>query len=298
MPQEAERLRVPLDQIEPNPRQPRKFFGQNEIDDLARSIRERGLLQPPRVRRVAADRFMLILGERRWRGYTRAHEKGWVSQDGRMPVDVVETTDREMSIDAIVENLQRVDISPIEEARAYQQALDDGMTLPELSTQLGILQYRIEEKLALLELDEQGQKLVATGQIAVTTASVIGTVENANDRNRLVKAIASGKLNGIMDVRAAVQGIHEARAQCQMFEDAPAPSNQDREAVGRLERKVDGVIAMIGAGFQEGECVAAKRCAPDRLGTLADKLALAKSTVARMERQIRDAIAQVEILTA
>lgn len=78
----------------------------------------------------------------------------------------------------------------------------------------------------------------------------------------------------------------------------PAPTNTDREALSRLERRVDQVVAMIASGFKDGECVAAKRVDPSRMATLADKLVLARQTVTRMERQIRDAMAQAEIMTA
>jgi ParB family chromosome partitioning protein len=114
-----------------------------------------------------------------------------------------------------------------------------------------------------------------------------------------VRRIANGTLRGnTSDIRAAVGAVKMIEAQPDLMTMAPAPKAADREALSRLERRVDQVVAMIAAGFQDGECVAAKRVDPSRMATLADKLVLARQTMAKMERQIRDAMAQAEILMA
>ena len=203
-----------------------------------------------------------------------------------------------MDIQAIVENLQCADISPIEEDHAYQAMLDRGFTIADLAEALGILQFRINEKLALLKIDDQVQQLIASGQLAVTTASLLCDIPREKQTD-IVRRIAAGTLRAnTSDIRAAVGAVKMIEAQPELMQMARPPSRNDREAFSRLERRVDQVVAMVAEGFKDGECVAAKRVDPSRMATLADKLVLARQTVSKMERQIRDTMAQAEILAA
>src|SRR2546430_4765730 len=112
--------RVPIEFLKPNPRNPRRMFGDAELDELAASIRERGIIQPILVRTVrgAADAYEIIAGERRWRAAQRAgvHE---------VPVILLEVGDREALVLAIIENVQRTDLNPLEEAMGYQALADE-----------------------------------------------------------------------------------------------------------------------------------------------------------------------------
>lgn len=286
--------RVPLAKITANPDQPRKVFKESELEELACSIFERGLMQPIKVRPVG-DGFMIVMGERRYRAHCLLNERGQL-KDGAIDCMVQSMDETEMAVQAIVENLQRVDISLMEEARAFQAMVDRGFTVAELAKAVGTLEFRIKEKLALLQLDEQVAHLIETRQLSMTTASLLLEVPKQKQCD-IVKRIASGTLRGnTSDIRAAVGMLKLVEEQPTLMEMPPAPSKADNEALSRLESRVDQVVAMVAAGFKDGECVAAKRVDPGRMTTLAEKLVLARQAVARMERQVRDVLAQSEML--
>ena len=122
---------IPLDQVEPNPRQPRKSFDAVALDELARSIKASGVIQPIVVRRTATGGWQLIAGERRWRAARQAGLE-------RIPAVVREATESETLELALVENLLREDLNPMEEAEAYQQILADfGWTQEKLAQRVG-----------------------------------------------------------------------------------------------------------------------------------------------------------------
>lgn len=292
----SEFQRIPLDRIVANPDQPRKHFNRDELAELADSIRERGLMQPIKVRPIDKGRFMICMGERRYRAHCLLREKGQLP-GGAIDCIVQPMDETEMAVQAIVENLQRADITPMEEARAFAAMLDRGFTVAELAKAIGTMQWRVQEKLALLQLDDQVAKLIETGQLAVTTASLLVEVPKHKQCD-IVRRIAAGTLRpNTSDIRAAVGAVKLAEAQPDLMTLPKAPSRADREALSRLEEQVDRVVAMLNAGFKDGECVAAKRVDPTRMAVLADKLVLAKQTVGKMERQLRDALAQSEMLT-
>ena len=115
--------RIPLDQIVPNPDQPRKHFDEQALRELAGSIRARGLKQPIAVRPIGDGTYQIIMGERRWRAHCLLRDEGEL-EDPTILANVRKATDEEMAIDAIIENLARVDLTPLEEARAFQRMLE------------------------------------------------------------------------------------------------------------------------------------------------------------------------------
>ena len=128
---EAQRAReLPLDAIEPNPQQPRKSFGADQSAELAQSIREHGILQPLLVRQLSGGRYQLVAGERRWRAAELASLE-------RVPVVVVDVPDRDMLTLALVENLQREDLNPIDQAVAFQYLIDAGLTQAQVAARIG-----------------------------------------------------------------------------------------------------------------------------------------------------------------
>ncbi len=289
--------RIPLDRIIANPNQPRKHFNRDELAELADSIRERGLMQPIKVRPIEGPSpFMIIMGERRYRAHCLLNDKGQLP-DHSIDCIVQPMDETEMAVQAIVENLQRADIGPMEEAHAFRAMIDRGFTVEKLAKAIGTMVWRVNEKLALLALDPQVAKLIETGQLSVTTASLLVDVPKHKQCD-IVKRIAAGTLRGnTSDIRAAVGAIKMVEAQPSLMDMPKPPTKTEREALSRLESRVDQVVAMLNAGFDDGECVAAKRVDPSRMATLADKLVLARQTVGKMERQLRDALAQSEILT-
>jgi len=155
----ADQSQVAIDDIDPNPRQPRGSFDDDELQELARSIAELGVLQPLLVREASGGRYELIAGERRLRA---ARQAGL----DRVPVMVVETDDRGSLERAIVENIHRANLNPIEEAAAYKQMIDDaGLTQEALGERLGRNRVTITNALRLLELPTNVQRLLMERRI-------------------------------------------------------------------------------------------------------------------------------------
>ena len=142
----------------PNPRQPRRTFDEDTLDELAESIRQVGLLQPVVVRAAGPGRYELIMGERRW----RASQRAGLTEIGAI---VKQTQDNDLLRDALIENLHRQQLDPLEEAAAYQQLLDDfGATHEQLAQKIGRSRPHISNTLRLLNLPPAVQKRVAAGR--------------------------------------------------------------------------------------------------------------------------------------
>ena len=148
-----------LSLIDPDPDQPRQHFDQAAIDELAQSIAANGLAVPVLVRPVAGERFMLVHGERRWRAVSQL---GWQT----IPAEVRDLTIDESRWLALVENVQRADLSPLEEARAFRARLDEGLTQAELARRIGKSQSYIAHKVRLLTLPSEVQDAVAARQLS------------------------------------------------------------------------------------------------------------------------------------
>ena len=164
---------VPLDAIAPNPRQPRQSFDDDAIGDLAESIRELGILQPLLVRDLGHGRYELVAGERRLRASRLAGLE-------RVPVMTVETDDRGSLERALVENLHREDLNPIEEAEGYRQLLDEAnLTQEELGRRLGRSRVTITNALRLLSLPASVQKLLVEGRLSAAHGrALLGLQDN------------------------------------------------------------------------------------------------------------------------
>ncbi|MDQ3930665.1 MAG: ParB/RepB/Spo0J family partition protein, partial [Chloroflexota bacterium] len=158
---EAGVLMLPVDSIAPNPRQPRGAFDLEELEDLAASIREHGVLQPLVVTQAGGKgAYNLIAGERRWRASMLAGLE-------QVPVIVKEASSREMLELALVENLQRADLNPLEEATAYRSLVDDfGMKQDEVADRVGKSRQAVANSLRLLRLPPAIQEALAAGDIS------------------------------------------------------------------------------------------------------------------------------------
>ena len=192
--------------IAPNPRQPRQVFDEDALAELVHSIREVGLLQPVVVRRVGG-RYELVMGERRWRAARSAGLQ-------RIPAIVRETPDEDLLRDALLENLHRADLNPLEEAAAYQQLLDDfGCTHEELATRIGRSRPQISNTLRLLRLSPSVQRRVAAGVLSAGHARTLVAVSDPAEQERLAARVISEGLS--------VRSLEEAVA---MGADAPDPA--------------------------------------------------------------------------
>ena len=178
---------IDLDAITPNPRQPRVVFEEEALAELVTSLREVGLLQPVVVRPMAAGSFELIMGERRWRA---AREAGFT----RIPAIVRATGDDVMLRDALLENLHRSQLNPLEEAAAYDQLLQDfGCTHDELAGRIGRSRPQISNTLRLLKLPPSVQRRVAAGVLSAGHARALLGLEDAVAQDRLAhRVVAEG----------------------------------------------------------------------------------------------------------
>jgi ParB family chromosome partitioning protein len=206
---------VQVGAIAPNPRQPRRTFDDDALDELALSIAEVGLLQPVVVRRIGEGRYELVMGERRWRASQRAGLEV-------IPAIVRETQDDAMLRDALMENLHRQQLDPLEEAAAYQQLLDDfGATHEQLAQKIGRSRPHISNTLRLLNLPPAVQKRVAAGVISAGHARALLSIEDHQAQERLAQRIVAEGLS--------VRAVEEIVA---LGDDTPAKT-QRRPAANR-----------------------------------------------------------------
>jgi ParB family transcriptional regulator, chromosome partitioning protein len=165
--------RAPIEKLQPNPRNPRRLFTDDELDELATSIRERGIIQPIVVRALKGDNFEIIAGERRWRAAQRAELHD-------VPIAVVEANDAQSLEYAIIENVQRADLNPIEEATGYLALMDDfNRTQEEVAQIVGKSRPHIANTIRLLKLSEPVKQLVRTGKISAGHARLLVGQPNA-----------------------------------------------------------------------------------------------------------------------
>jgi ParB family chromosome partitioning protein len=198
---------LPITAITPNTKQPRQVFDEEAMAELVHSVKEVGLLQPIVVRKVAPvdgqDRYELIMGERRWRATTEAGLD-------TIPAIVRQTGDDDMLRDALLENLHRSQLNPLEEAAAYQQLLDDfGCTHEELSTRIGRSRPQISNTLRLLKLSPAVQRRVAAGVLSAGHARALLGVVDAEAQDRLAaRVVAEGiSVRGLEEIVAV--GVDE-----------------------------------------------------------------------------------------
>jgi len=218
---------VPTGAITPNPRQPRRTFDEEALDELASSIREVGLLQPVVVRQVMPGRYELIMGERRWRASQRADLK-------LIPAIVRETADTDLLRDALIENLHRQQLDPLEEAAAYQQLLDDfGATHEQLARKIGRSRPHISNTLRLLNLPPAVQKRVAAGVLSAGHARALLSLESPDAQERLAHRIVAEGLS-VRAVEEIVAVADEGRAKPQRRQGAKPVAPGLRDLADRL----------------------------------------------------------------
>lgn len=180
---------VPLSAVSPNPRQPRGVFDEDELEGLAASIRDMGLLQPLVVREVGDNRYELIAGERRLRASRIA---GLTS----VPAIVRNTDDEDLLKEALVENIHRVQLNALEEAAAYQQLLEDfGSTQEELAKRLGKSRPSISNALRLLSLPPAVQRKVAAGVLSAGHAKAVLALSDRRAQEQLADRIVAEGLS-------------------------------------------------------------------------------------------------------
>ncbi|MEI9422611.1 ParB/RepB/Spo0J family partition protein [Mesorhizobium sp. Cs1299R1N1] len=211
--------KVPIEFLSPNPRNPRRHFGDAELTDLAQSIREHGVVQPvvARPSPTQAGRYELIAGERRWRAAQRAGLT-------EIPVIIREVNDRTALELAIIENVQRADLNPVEEAQGYQQLIDDhGYTQADLGQVIGKSRSHVANTLRLLKLPDVIRDMLVDGALSAGHARTLVTAE---DPAGLAKRIVEEGLS-----------VRQAEALAQM--PAGTSSNGTKPAAPAVEKDAD-----------------------------------------------------------
>ncbi|GAA0620769.1 ParB/RepB/Spo0J family partition protein [Sporichthya brevicatena] len=180
---------IPLDAITPNPKQPRHVFEEEQLNELIHSLKEVGLLQPIVVRPLGDEKYELIMGERRWRASQAA---GFET----IPAIVRETDDEKMLVDALLENLHRAALNPLEEAAAYDQLLQDfKCTHEELAARIGRSRPQISNTLRLLKLPPPVQRRVAAGVLSAGHARALLALDDAAAQEHLANRIVAEGLS-------------------------------------------------------------------------------------------------------
>jgi ParB family chromosome partitioning protein len=202
---------LPLDAIEPNPKQPREVFDADALAELVSSVREVGVLQPVVVRETGPGRYQLIMGERRWRACREAGV-------GTIPAIVRETPDDALLRDALLENLHRQQLNPLEEAAAYEQLLQEfGVTHEELASRLGRSRSHVSNTIRLLGLPPGVQRRVAAGVLSAGHARALLALDDDDAREGLAARVVAEGLS--------VRAVEEIVA---LVEQEPAATRQPR----------------------------------------------------------------------
>jgi ParB family chromosome partitioning protein len=229
--------RVPIEFVRPNPRNPRKHFDDDQLGELSDSIRERGLIQPIVVRAMPnmADAYEIIAGERRWRASQRAglHE---------VPIVVIEATDQQSLELAIVENVQRADLNALEEAKGYDQLVQEfGYTQQDLAKVIGKSRSHVANTLRLINLPDGVKKLIAEGSLSAGHGRALLSVRNPD-------AVASRIVSQGLSVREVekLAAAEQAADQPDKPKSGPkrAPTVQKDADTRALEQVLTDVLGM------------------------------------------------------
>lgn len=244
--QESGSLSLPITQVEPGLKQPRKRFDDQSIADLADSIRLHGIIQPLTVRRLASGYYQIIAGERRW----RAAKLAGLSE---VPAVIIEADDRTVMELGLIENLQREDLNPIEEANGYRTLMDEyGLTQEEVAQQVGKSRSAIANALRLLHLPDAVHLLLEEGKLSAGHARAILSVSGGDLQKKLAQKVIAEDLS----VRQT-EALAKRLAAQKPMDEAPSPAVDElrmylkaaeRDLSTRFGRKVS-----ISAGKKKGK---------------------------------------------
>jgi ParB family chromosome partitioning protein len=226
--------RVPIEHLKPNPRNPRRNFADAELGELAASVRERGIIQPIVVRAVrAGEGFEIVAGERRWRAAQRAglHD---------VPVVAVEVSDSEALELAIIENVQRADLNPLEEAAGYQSlAAEYRHSQDDIAKMVGKSRSHVTNTLRLLKLPESVKALINAGKLSAGHARALMGLPNAE---ALAKEAADGNLSVRMLEARAQETTNSARGRAPRRQRPRRGKDADTAA---LEKRVTDHLGLV-----------------------------------------------------
>ena len=241
---------VRLSEISPNPRQPREHFDAIALQELADSIREVGLLQPPIVRKKASGGYELIMGERRF----RASKMAGLNE---IPVIIRDTSDAELLREALIENIHRSELNALEEAAAYNELLQDlGVTHDELAAKVGKSRAAITNTMRLLHLPLPVQKRLIAGQISQGHARALLGLKNESEMERIADRIVRENLSvrAVEEIVALTQG-REVKVKKKSTTNSSAIEYQElvEQLENRLETRVRIDRTKITIDFGDGQ---------------------------------------------
>jgi len=238
---------IPVGSISPNPRQPRQIFDEESLAELAASIKIVGLLQPVVVRKTGGGSYQIVMGERRWRACELAGLEV-------VPAIVRETSDADLLRDALIENLHRQQLNPLEEAAAYQQLLDDfGATHEELARRIGRSRPHITNTIRLLNLPPSVQRRVAAGVLSAGHArALLGISDPAAQEQLAHRIVAEGLSVRAVEEIVAMGGDTTKSPRQQVRKQPVAPRLAD--LAGRLSDVLDTRVK-VELGQRKGKIV-------------------------------------------
>jgi ParB family chromosome partitioning protein len=227
--------RAPIENLRTNPRNPRKHFTETELEELAASIRERGIIQPIVVRDVGKDKFEIIAGERRWRAAQRAslHD---------VPIVIVEATDAQSLELAIIENVQRADLNALEEAAGYQALMDTfHHSQDDVAQIVGKSRSHVANTLRLLKLPETVKSYIAAGKLSAGHARML---IGQPDADKLANEIVARGLN--------VRQVEQIARDKSKGKTAKPPKSADTKAVEKRLSDALGLAVRLDHGARGG----------------------------------------------
>lgn len=234
---EAEQLTLPIAKVEPRSEQPREYFDQEALEALADSIRQYGLIQPITVRKLDSGYYQIIAGERRW----RASRLAGLTE---VPVRVIEADDRRTAELALVENLQREDLNPIEEAKGYKLLIEEyGLTQEEAARSVGRSRPAVTNAMRLLMLTPQVMEMVEKGELSAGHARAILTVSEPSKQ----LAAANEIIRKNYSVRKAEQLAAKIFRESQQTKEESREINVDyaAEVSNELSKKLGRKVRLI-----------------------------------------------------
>ena len=224
---------LPLHRVEPNPEQPRQDFDEEELTALSESIRQHGILQPLTVRETGAGYYQIIAGERRWRAARMAELT-------EVPAIVVEADDKKAMELALIENLQRQDLNPVEEALGYQSLIEEyGLTQEEAAARVGKSRPAVANALRLLGLCPEVLELLKSGTLSAGHARAVLTLKTEKQQQEAAKKIIALSLS-----------VRQAETLCKNMGKPPAPKKEPVFAVDYVAECEKNLSKHLGRGVK------------------------------------------------
>lgn len=243
-------INILVEDIFPNPYQPRRYFDRTALEELAASIREYGVIQPITVRKLYSGGFELVSGERRLKASSMAGLKS-------IPAIVVDISDDDSAVIALLENLQRKDLTFFEEAEGYYNLLNrHGITQEELAVKLGKTQSTIANKLRLLKLNAEIREIISINELTERHARALLRLPDANTQSRILEIIIYKKLNVSKTeelIQNELEGIFEKK-RFEIFKHTPPTEIRDYRVFYNTINQALVLIAKSGIEAQTSQC--------------------------------------------